>query len=143
MSIPDQVSGPILDCLVIGGGPAGLTTAVYLARFKRSCLLIDAGSSRLNRIAKTRNVLGFPDGIAGSELLQRVREHAARYAVAVESACVDKLVALEGGGFEASGGARLGGEEEEDAAVLRGCSRERGGGDGRSGARRRRRARSV
>lgn len=96
----------LLDCLVVGGGPGGLTAAVYLARFKRSCLVVDADDSRLKRIAKTRNVLGFPDGIAGSELLQRVREHAARYQVPVESGCVGTLAPLAGGGFEARDGGR-------------------------------------
>ena len=42
----------MLDCLVIGGGPGGLTTAIYLARFKRSCLVVDAGRSRLHTSAR-------------------------------------------------------------------------------------------
>lgn len=41
----------MLDCLVIGGGPGGLMTAVYMARFKRSCLVVDAGASRLGLYA--------------------------------------------------------------------------------------------
>ena len=94
----------MLDCLVIGGGPGGLTTAIYLARFRRDCLVVDAGHSRLNLIAWTRNVLGFPDGIAGSELLARIQQHAARYDVPVTPGCVKTLAALPGGGFEASDG---------------------------------------
>lgn len=104
MTAPDRVPDALLDCLVIGGGPGGLTAAVYLARFKRSCVVLDAGRSRLNMIAKTRNVIGFPEGIAGSELLQRVREHADRYRVSVKACCVQTLAPLEGGGFEASDG---------------------------------------
>jgi thioredoxin reductase (NADPH) len=94
----------LLDCLVIGGGPGGLMTGVYLTRFKRDCVVVDAGNSRLELIAKTRNVLGFPDGIAGSELLQRVQHHAQRFGVKVERHCVDSLSVLPEGGFEARAG---------------------------------------
>jgi thioredoxin reductase (NADPH) len=40
-----------IDCLIIGGGPAGLTAAIYLARFRRSIVLVDSGSSRAVLIA--------------------------------------------------------------------------------------------
>src|SRR4051812_5402374 len=61
------------DCAVIGGGPAGLITALYLQRFHRRVRLFDAGSSRAAWIPKSHNVPGFPDGIAGPELLARLR----------------------------------------------------------------------
>lgn len=96
----------MLDCLVIGGGAAGLTAGVYLHRYRRTALVVDAGQSRLQWIAKTRNVLGFPDGIAGAELLDRIRAHAARFKVPVEQGCVDRVTALPEGGFEAFAGSR-------------------------------------
>lgn len=85
------MQGDILDCLVIGGGAAGLTAAVYLGRYRRQAVLIDDGSSRIAKIPTTRNVLGFPDGIAGPELLERMRVHAQRYGTVLELGRVDRL----------------------------------------------------
>lgn len=67
------------DCVVVGGGPGGLTAAFYLARFRRSVVVIDAGESRLQLIPLSRNIPGFPDGVAGPELQARMRDHASRY----------------------------------------------------------------
>ena len=63
-----------LDCHIIGGGPAGLTAAIYLARFHLSVRIIDAGESRANWIPFTHNHAGYPQGIAGTELLKDMRE---------------------------------------------------------------------
>ena len=65
-----------LGCLIIRGGPAGLTSAIYAARFRLSTLLIDDGKSRAADIPCTRNHAGFPDGISGVDLLSRVRAQA-------------------------------------------------------------------
>jgi thioredoxin reductase (NADPH) len=82
---------PILDCLIIGGGPAGLTAAIYLARFHLDVLIVDAGKSRALWIPCTRNVSGFPDGIEGTELLQRMRDQACRYGAKIDTEFVTKL----------------------------------------------------
>lgn len=68
-----------LDCLIIGGGPAGLTAALYLARFERRFLVIDAGSSRAASIPKSHNIPMFPAGISGPKLLHRQRRNLAGY----------------------------------------------------------------
>lgn len=68
-----------VDCLVVGGGPGGLTAALYLARFHRDCLVVDAGASRASLIPRSRNYPGFPPGISGDALLARLREQAASY----------------------------------------------------------------
>lgn len=91
----------LLDCLVVGGGAAGLTSAVYLGRYKRRALILDAGGSRLQKIPRTRNVPGFPQGIEGPELLARMREHAARYGVATERVTVQRIERLPDGTFRA------------------------------------------
>jgi thioredoxin reductase (NADPH) len=82
---------PILDCLIVGGGPAGLTAAIYLARFHLEILVVDGGKSRASWIPCTRNVSGFPEGINGNDLLQRMREQACKYGAKVETEYVTKL----------------------------------------------------
>ncbi len=69
-------SANILDCVIIGGGPAGLTAALYLARFNRNFAVIDGGESRASWIPETHNLPLFTQGIAGPEILRRQREHA-------------------------------------------------------------------
>lgn len=72
------------DCLIVGAGPAGLTAAIYLARFHLSVLAIDGGDSRARWIPVTRNHAGFPDGIAGTELLGRMGDQARLYGAEIE-----------------------------------------------------------
>ena len=81
----------ILDCLIVGGGPAGLTAAIYLARFHLDILIVDSGKSRAAWIPCTRNVSGFTDGIKGTELLQRMRDQACRYGAKIETEFVTRL----------------------------------------------------
>jgi len=95
-----------LDCLVVGAGPAGLTAAIYLARFHLRTQVLDAGFSRAALIPKTRNHAGYPGGIAGSQLLSLMREQAAEFGIAVQSAHVERIFRHDGsfrafaGGFE-------------------------------------------
>ncbi|NEU14526.1 NAD(P)/FAD-dependent oxidoreductase [Methylobacterium sp. BTF04] len=82
---------PVLDCLVIGGGPAGLTAAIYLGRFRRSVLSVDKGWSRAKWITLSHNLPGFPEGISGPDLLARMREQARRYGATLEHGTVEGL----------------------------------------------------
>jgi thioredoxin reductase (NADPH) len=79
------------DCLIVGGGPAGLTAAMYLARFRRNVLVVDAGESRARNIPESHNHPGFCAGISGPELLDRLRQQAARYDVAIKRARIEGL----------------------------------------------------
>lgn len=72
-----------LDCVVIGAGPAGLTAATYLARFRRRIALVDAGASRARWIPTSHNCPGFPFGVAGPDLLHKLREQAQAYGAVV------------------------------------------------------------
>jgi len=67
------------DCIIIGAGPAGLTAAIYLARYHLDIRMFDCGTSRASWIPTSHNHAGFPDGINGNELLDRMREQAAKY----------------------------------------------------------------
>jgi thioredoxin reductase (NADPH) len=80
-----------LDCIVIGGGPAGLTAAIYLARFHLRILVVDAGKSRASWIPCSHNHAGFPDGINGKELLERMRTQAQKYGAKIVRDRVTKL----------------------------------------------------
>ena len=67
-----------VDALVIGAGPAGLTAAMYLTRFKRRVRVVHDGTARALWVPRTRNVPGFPDGIVGEELSERMTDPARR-----------------------------------------------------------------
>ena len=79
------------DCIIIGAGPAGLTAAIYLARYHLSIRLFDSGTSRAAWIPCTHNHAGYPDGIEGKELLRRMREQARKYGAIREEKKVDHL----------------------------------------------------
>lgn len=79
------------DCLIIGAGPAGLTAATYLARFRRHIIVIDSGQSRARWIPVSHNCPGFPFGIAGNALLSHFRAQAERYGVPIHAGTVTAL----------------------------------------------------
>lgn len=77
-----------IDCAIIGAGPAGLTAAIYLARFHLTIRMFDCGSSRAAMIPRTHNHAGFPGGITGRELLSRMHRQARDYGASCEAATV-------------------------------------------------------
>ncbi len=93
-----------LDCLIIGGGPAGLTAAIYLARFHLDILVVDGGKSRAAWIPTSHNHAGFPNGINGEELLRLMREQAQLYGTRIECGQVTKLEKRDDGAWLAEYG---------------------------------------
>lgn len=87
----------LVDCVVVGAGPAGLTAAIYLARFRRDVLAIEAGDSRAAWIPRSHNHPGFPDGVRGPTLLARMRRQAERYGARIVRGRVETLEAVRGG----------------------------------------------
>lgn len=79
------------DCLVIGAGPAGLVAATYLSRFRRPPVVIDGNDSRAAWIPVSHNLPGFPDGLGGPALLERLRAQALRYGATIAPGRVERL----------------------------------------------------
>jgi thioredoxin reductase (NADPH) len=65
-----------VDTLIIGGGPAGLTCAISLARYRRNVIVVDSMESRAALIPEEHNYPGFADGIAGPQLLEALTTQA-------------------------------------------------------------------
>lgn len=89
----------VLDCVIVGAGPAGLLAALYLQRFHRAVRLVDAGGSRARRISCSNNVAGFPEGISGPELLKRMEQHLQQVGGKVIEGTVCGLESTEDGLF--------------------------------------------
>lgn len=88
---------PELDCIVVGAGPAGLTAAIYLGRFRRRVLVIESGDSRAAWIPRSHNHPGFPGGVRGPTLLSRMRRQAEQYGAEIMRGRVESLAARDGG----------------------------------------------
>ena len=101
------------EVLVIGAGPAGLTAATYLARFRRRVLVADGGAPRACWIPLSHNMPGFPSGITGDAILKRMTAQAEEYGAVIEPGRVETL-ARSSDGFTA----RLNGREVTVRAVL-------------------------
>ncbi|MFM7349383.1 MAG: NAD(P)/FAD-dependent oxidoreductase [Erythrobacter sp.] len=98
----------IHDIIIVGAGPAGLSAALYAARFLRSTLVLHDGKPRAAQVPLTRNVPGYEDGIASCELLACMTRHAGAYGAGIAEAEVtgarrgeDGLFRIEGAGGEA------------------------------------------
>lgn len=101
------------EVLIIGAGPAGLTAATYLARFRRRVLVADGGAPRACWIPLSHNMPGFPKGITGDAILNRMTEQATEYGAQIEAGKVEVLT-REGETFSA----RLNGRPVRAKAVL-------------------------
>lgn len=86
----------VLDCIIIGGGIAGLQAAIQLGRYNHDVLIIDAEDGRSTICKSYHNILGYPDGISGSELRNLGRRQAEDLGVEFLKSTVTSLKKEEG-----------------------------------------------
>jgi thioredoxin reductase (NADPH) len=71
----------VYDCLIIGGGIAGLQAAIQLGRYKHKILVLDANDGRSVLCRSYHNILGWPEGVSGEQLRSLGMKHAQAYDV--------------------------------------------------------------
>ncbi len=98
--MPDTPPAPaapdLLDAVVVGAGPAGLTAAIYLARFRRRFVVVHDGRSRARWIPRSHNHPGFPDGVGGPDLLRRMTKQAERFGAEIREGRVEQVTREDG-----------------------------------------------
>ncbi len=78
------MSEPQFDVIIIGGGPAGLSAAIYTSRAELETLILDEGEKLLEKAKHIDNYFGFPDGVSGKELLKKGRKQAETFGAVYE-----------------------------------------------------------
>lgn len=87
------------EVIIIGGGIAGLSAAIYLGRAQRDALVIDSGHSMAKWEPVVGNYLGFPEGVSGEDLLKFGREQAEVHDVRFASDEIRRVNQQENGEF--------------------------------------------
>ena len=78
----------LYDVVIVGGGPAGLSAAVYAASEGLSTVLVESAvvGGQAGQSARIENYLGFPEGVSGGQLTDRARRQATRFGAELLSA---------------------------------------------------------
>lgn len=92
------------EVAVVGGGPAGLTAALYTTRLGHDTVVVDRGGGRAAMMADTHNVIGVPEDVSGNELLQTAREQVREYGADYVRGYVENASRLDDGRFNLHGG---------------------------------------
>ena len=92
----------VYDLILVGGGPAALTTSIYAARENLSTLIVDSKGlgGQAGVTERLDNYPGFPDGIGGAELAERIVKQARRYGVEMLQALSVETIAADGDQLE-------------------------------------------
>jgi thioredoxin reductase (NADPH) len=88
----------VYDLIVVGGGPAGLTTSIYAARENLQTLVVDSKGlgGQAGVTERLDNYPGFPEGIGGAELADRIVKQAQRYGVEMLQAVSVQTIKSDG-----------------------------------------------
>lgn len=86
------MSMALYDCVIIGGGIAGIQASIQLGRYKRNVLVLDKGKGRSTLCRKYRNILGWPDGVSGEELRKIGKQQGKMLGVLYQT---EEVVAIE------------------------------------------------
>src|SRR5687767_6182786 len=89
----------IENMIIIGGGPAGYTAALYAARANLEPLVFEGfqWGGQLQNTTDVENYPGFPEGVMGPEMMQKFREQAERFGARLETDDVDRVELSDGG----------------------------------------------
>jgi thioredoxin reductase len=88
---PDQLNDPeIVDSVIVGGGIAGLSAALFLGRAGRSTIVYDSGRSRILAVERVHEFIGF-DGLTPDEMLTKAREEVLRFGAQIRTGAVSKI----------------------------------------------------
>jgi thioredoxin reductase len=91
------VIGLLYDCIIVGGGIAGLQAAIQLGRYEHQILVIDAENGRSTLCRSYNNLLGWPNGISGQELRKLGKTQAEGYGIVFIK---DEVIRAEGSSGE-------------------------------------------
>ena len=99
LGLPREAVADTYDVIIVGGGPTGLTTAIYTARENLRTLVVDRSAlgGQAGVTERLDNYPGFPDGVGGAELADRMVAQAKRYGVELLQAVDTESVSADDG----------------------------------------------
>ncbi len=98
VAIPEDV----FDIIILGGGPAGFTAGIYASRAGMKTLMLcgSAGASQITFTPHVENFPGFPDGVGGYELIQKLKKHAAKFGLQMKPEDAKSIRQIDLGGVK-------------------------------------------